>query len=99
MANFILIRKIAEEKNITIRELASRVNKDETTIQAIIRKGSTNTSTLEEIAKVLDVPVGIFFDNSSSVPPITIERMFAVVESQQKTIENQSIAIEKLTSE
>lgn len=61
MAKFKLIRELAKERQISMRELASRIGKDETTLQAIIRNGSTNTKTIEEIASVLDVPVGVFF--------------------------------------
>ncbi|MDR2058059.1 MAG: XRE family transcriptional regulator, partial [Dysgonamonadaceae bacterium] len=37
---------------MTIRELASRIGKDESTIQTLMRNGSTNTTTLEKIAQV-----------------------------------------------
>jgi len=63
MANLHLIRDLCESKGLTIRELARRVNKDESSIQSAIRRGSTNTKTLEAIAAVLEVPVGYFFDN------------------------------------
>jgi transcriptional regulator with XRE-family HTH domain len=66
MANFQLIRKFADEKKISMRELASRISKDETTLQAIIRNGSTNTKTIEDIARVLEVSVGSFFDEPTS---------------------------------
>lgn len=63
MANLLLIRDLCEKNKIKIRELASRIGKDESSIQSMIRTGSTNTKTLEAIAEVFDVPVGIFFDN------------------------------------
>lgn len=63
MANFLLIRELCELKKITIRELASRIGKEDSSIQAIVRNGTTNTKTIEAIAKVLEVPVGVFFDN------------------------------------
>lgn len=63
MANFLLIRELCELKKITIRELASRIGKEGSSIQAIVRNGSTNTKTIEAIAKVLEVPVGVFFDD------------------------------------
>ena len=59
MANFLLIRELCELKKITIRELASRIGKEDSSIQAIVRNGST----IEAIAKVLEVPVGVFFDD------------------------------------
>jgi transcriptional regulator with XRE-family HTH domain len=64
MSNFSIIRDLCGEKKITIRELASRIGKDESSIQSLMRTGTTNTSTLEAIAKELDVPVGIFFDDT-----------------------------------
>ncbi|EXY10228.1 helix-turn-helix domain-containing protein, partial [Bacteroides fragilis] len=50
MANFLLIRELCELKKITIRELASRIGKEDSSIQAIVRNGSTNTKTIEAIA-------------------------------------------------
>lgn len=63
MANLLLIRDLCEKNKIKIRELASRVGKDESSIQSMIRTGSTNTKTLEAIAEVFNVSPGIFFDN------------------------------------
>ena len=65
MANLLLIRDLCEINKIKIRELASRIGKDESTIQSMIRAGSTNTKTLEAIAEVFNVSPGIFFDNPS----------------------------------
>ena len=45
-----------------MRELARRIGRDESTIQSAIRRGTTNTKTIEKIAEVLEVPVGYFFD-------------------------------------
>lgn len=63
MANFLLIRTLCEERKITMRELARRIGRDESTIQSAIRRGTTNTKTIEMIAQVLEVPVGYFFDS------------------------------------
>ena len=65
MANLLLIRDLCEKNKIKIRELASRIGKDESSIQSRIRTGSTNTKTLEAIAEVFNVSPGIFFDNPS----------------------------------
>ena len=65
MANLLLIRDLCEINKIKIRELASRIGKDESTIQSMIRAGSTHTKTLEAIAEVFNVSPGIFFDNPS----------------------------------
>lgn len=69
MANFKLIRQIAKGKGITIRDLAAKTGILDSTIHHIISVGSTNTTTIENIAKVLEVPVGIFFDNEYSLTP------------------------------
>ena len=63
MANLLLIRDLCEKNKIKIRELASRIGKDESSIQSMIRTGSTNTKTLEAIAEVFNVSPGIFFDD------------------------------------
>ena len=62
MANLLIIRDLCKSKKITIRELAKKVEIGEAALQALIKNGSTNTTTLEKIAQVLDVPVGVFFD-------------------------------------
>lgn len=63
MANLLLIRNLCERNKIKIRELASRIGKDESSIQSMIRTGSTNTKTLEAIAEVFNVSPGIFFNS------------------------------------
>lgn len=62
MANLLIIRDLCEHKKMTIRELAQRVGRDESSIQSAIRRGSTNSSTLELIAKELGVSAAVFFD-------------------------------------
>jgi len=64
MANFLIIRNLAESKNITLRKIANSAGIGEAALQALIQKGSTNTTTLEKIAQVLEVPVGVFFDDT-----------------------------------
>lgn len=62
MANLVLIRKLCEERKITIRELARRINRTEGSLQSLIKSGSTSTLTLEAIAEVLEVNPGIFWE-------------------------------------
>jgi transcriptional regulator with XRE-family HTH domain len=64
MANFLYIRDLVENKNMTIRELSNKIGMTDSAMHALIKKGSTNTSTLEKIAQELDVPVGYFFDDT-----------------------------------
>ena len=62
MANLLIIRDLCERKKITIRELAQRIGRDESSIQSAIRRGSTNSTTIELIAKELGVSPGVLFD-------------------------------------
>lgn len=62
MANLKKIRTLCEAKKITIRELAKKIGRDESSIQSAIRRGSTNSATIEKIAEVLGVPAEYFFD-------------------------------------
>lgn len=82
MANFLLIRDLCEQKKITMRELARRIGRDESTIQSAIRRGTTNTKTIEAIAAVLEVPVGCFFDSE----PVKVARS-KHLPNNQETIE------------
>jgi transcriptional regulator with XRE-family HTH domain len=66
MADFQIIRDLAEKKKITLREIADRIGIGEGAMQKLIKNGSTNTKTIEDIAKVLEVPVGVFFDDFNS---------------------------------
>lgn len=66
MANFKLIRDISKEKGISIRLIANEIGIKEESLHHIIKNGSTNTTTLENIARVLGVPVGIFFNDFPS---------------------------------
>ena len=65
MANFYLIRDLAERKGLTLRDLALKMNKTEDGLQKLIKKGSTNTQTLEDISQILEVHPGYFFDKFS----------------------------------
>ena len=62
MANLKLIRKLAKDRDLTIRELAQKIGRNESSIQSAIRRGTTNSTTIELIAEELGVSAGIFFD-------------------------------------
>lgn len=67
MANFKIIRDLAETKNISLRDIAKKIGISEDGLQKIIRNDSTKTATIEEIASILEVPVGIFFDDNKGL--------------------------------
>jgi transcriptional regulator with XRE-family HTH domain len=67
MANFVIIRDLCDLNKITIRELASLIGKNESSIQAMIRSGATNTKTLEDIASILKVSPSVFFEKKADL--------------------------------
>lgn len=92
MANLVLIRDLCEAQKMTIRELAERIGRNESSLQAAIRKGSTNSMTIELIAKELRVPAGYFFDGwevSDNVRELKkeIEHLRALLREKERTIE------------
>ncbi len=91
MANLTLIRDLCERKKITIRELAQKVGRDESSIQSAIRRGSTNSNTIELIAKELGVPAGYFFDgfaaDDSSELRREIEHLRTLLAEKERTID------------
>lgn len=92
MANLILIRDLCEKKKMSIRELAAKIGRNECSIQSAMRRGSTNTSTLELIAKELDVPAGIFFDGFSTESEAVqlhreIEHLKSILAEKERTIQ------------
>jgi len=65
MANLFKIKILAREKKISIRALANELGMTEQGLQLLIRENSTKIDTLERIASILDVPVGVFFDEEN----------------------------------
>lgn len=63
MANLFIIRDLADRKGLTLRDIATKIGISEGGLQKLMANGSTKTSTIEDLAKVLDVPVGAFFDD------------------------------------
>ncbi len=76
---------------MTIRELAQRIDRDESSIQSAIRRGSTNTATIEAIAKELGVSAGIFFDgyraDDTKELRREIEHLKELLKEKERTIE------------
>lgn len=91
MAKLHLIRKLCQEREITIRELAQKVGRDESSIQSAIRRGSTNTNTVEKIAQILKVPPAIFFDGFAPDSSVAHRREIAylkeLLKEKERTIE------------
>lgn len=92
MANLILIRDLCERNKITIRELAQRIGRNESSIQSAMRRGTTNSTTIELIAKELGVSAGIFFDGYESEENVTelrreLAHLKELLNEKERTIE------------
>jgi DNA-binding Xre family transcriptional regulator len=90
MANLLKIKEIAKEKKVSIRDLSASAGITEQGLQRLIRENSTKVDTLEAIAKKLNVPISVFFNESPSIDckQTTEERLLSIIESQQRTIES-----------
>lgn len=62
MANLQKIKDLAEDRKMSIRDLAEKVGLKENQIHVMCRTNSTKIDTLEKIAYALGVPVAYFFD-------------------------------------
>lgn len=62
MANLSVIREICQEKNISLKELSTRVGITQHGLQLILKNNTTKIETLEKIAKILEVNILAFID-------------------------------------
>lgn len=90
MANLQLIKELAEQKKISVRELAEKVGLKENQIHVMCRSNSTKIDTLEKIAHVLDVPVSLFF-NEGTVERYESTGSNGIVAKQIDKIDNRKI--------
>ena len=92
MANLQKIKDIAETKGISIRELAARVGLGENRIHVMCKTNSTKIETLENIARVLGVPVSCFFDNTITVEEYHAHGDRGFVARQINTVDQRATA-------
>lgn len=62
MANLQLINELLKDKKISKLDFCSKIGISDTSLRLIVERNSTKTDILEKIAKELNVPVGVFFD-------------------------------------
>lgn len=60
--NTTIIKKILRDKSITIKTLAERMGKPTATVYTVINNGNMSISTLEQIAKALDLEISDLFE-------------------------------------
>ncbi len=62
MANLQIIRDLAKDNNVSLKELAIAIGITESGLQNILRNNSTSIETLEKVAKYFAVPISMFFE-------------------------------------
>lgn len=62
MLNLQKIKDLSELKKIPLTELAKRLGSSPQALSRMLKENSTKVSTLEQIAKIFDVPISYFFD-------------------------------------
>jgi len=107
-AQFQRIRTLAEERGITLSELAERVNMTPTGIGLLIKNNSAMSGNLVKIANELGVPVGAFFDGYEEAPvsktdnqsdlQAVIAQKDEIIAQKDKIIEQKDAIINILTS-
>ena len=60
--NTTIIKNILRDKGITIKTLAERMGKPTATVYTVINNGNMSISTLEQIAKALDLEISDLFE-------------------------------------
>jgi len=68
------IKKLSENKNITLTDLAGKINMSYQNLNRCIREKKIQATDLENIANVLDVPISYFFDEVG--PGATVQKNF-----------------------
>ena len=57
------IRKLIDDKNLTVRDFAEKIGVSEPGIHNMFRTNDMKVSTLQKIADYFDVPITFFFDD------------------------------------
>lgn len=64
MADLSKIKSLANACHVSLDSLSSQLGITPQALSKIIRNNSTKIETLEQIARILNVPVGVFFEDS-----------------------------------
>lgn len=57
------IKELARKENITLAELAKRINRNKQSVYEMVEKEDINTGLLRKVAKALNVPMAHFFSD------------------------------------
>lgn len=95
------IKKVAEEKKISIAEIGRRLDMSQQSISQMLKTDSIKFSMVLRIAEAMETDITELInygsDNTSPLPTQTIESFVSIIESQQRTIEDQQKTISLLS--
>ena len=66
--NLLAIKKISDEKGITLKSIAERIGMSTANLHKCFKGNRIEAGDLEKIAGVLGVPISCFFDEDQSIP-------------------------------
>lgn len=90
MAIGLKIKELASKKNITLADLAKKLNKTKQAVYEIVEKEDVNTAIIRQCAEIFGVPVSYFFDEIEKMPGDVqekLDRALKEVERLKKEIE------------
>ena len=79
------IKEIAKKKNISLKELALKINVSETGFHQSIRSQSMRIDVIEKIAKALDVNICVFFTDDKFESSDTTQLKSEIKELKKQT--------------
>lgn len=93
------IKEILGKKNITAKELATKIGMSETSLSRIVSgKQNPSINTLEKIAKILNVGVGDLFSKSNE-PIISFDSLTPEQQRKLKEMTTDVYGLERLSGE
>lgn len=98
--NTSILKSIVSKSKLNKVQIADRCGFTRVTLENVLQGADVKVSTIEALARVLEVSTASFFlEDSNSINPnskedpssITPDRLLSIIESQQRTIENLSL--------
>ena len=95
--NLLAIKKISEEKGITLKSIAERICMSTANLHKCFKGNRIEAGDLEKIAQILEVPISCFFDEPQSTIPKAMkscqgckdkEKIIKVLEANVKLLED-----------
>lgn len=82
-----LIRELAKDKKVKLKDLASEIGMTEAGLQRIFRENTTSIDSIERLCRYFDVPVSFFFEESSWDQYLDVNKVKDQLRQKDETIE------------